>query len=114
MFFWVGVIVIFTFLFFFTNPSVLSPNLRDYIDCVGSHPQISPPPCEKEIYRPFFYMYYCVFVVFLVIILLLVTLWTNDLVIHWWRDFISTKVSFLRRQYLYKTLESSEEELLIQ
>ena len=54
VFFWVVMLVIFAFLFFLTRSPIFGSVVADYIDCVGSHPQISPPPCEKEIYRPFF------------------------------------------------------------
>ena len=65
------------------------PVLENYIQCIGSHPRIDPPPCEKDpgAGRVTFFATYLVIFLFPVVISLVVTL-TNPHVFGWWKELI--------------------------
>ena len=73
-----------------------SPKSYYFIDCVASHPQISPPPCEEQYSDQYFFLSYNIGVLVSVIILIVVTVWTNDLVLHWWKALIFERRVLMR------------------
>ena len=92
-------------------------NVFDFIDCVASHPQRSPPPCEQQFFDHYFPLIYNNGILVAVIILIMVTVWTNPLVIHWWKELIFERRVLMRispeSQNFQRSTTSEESELLI-
>ena len=66
-------------------------NIVHFMDCVGSHPQDSPPPCERQYNNGYSFV-----VLFLVMFLLpgsacVVLFWTNPNVFLWWKELIFSR-----------------------
>ena len=64
-------------------------DLMNNLNCVASHPRISPTLCSQENQYPFFQIFDLFFVA-LFFVLCVITLWTNDLVVNWWKELLFT------------------------
>ena len=63
--------------------------IQNYIECVGSHPRIDPPPCQRNPSegRIMFLLTFLIIFLFPVVISIVVT-FTNPLVSGWWKELI--------------------------
>ena len=66
-------------------------NIVHFMDCVGSHPQDSPPPCERQYNNGYSFI-----ILFLILVLLpecatVILFWTNPNVFLWWKELIFSR-----------------------
>ena len=66
-------------------------NIVHFMDCVGSHPQDSPPPCERQYNNGYSFV-----VEFLVLVSVpgfgcVILFWTNPYVFLWWKELIFSR-----------------------
>ena len=65
------------------------PSLLNYIECVGSHPQIDPPPCQQNPSEGRIMYFLSFLIIFLFpVVISIVIFWTNPLVFEWWKELI--------------------------
>ena len=97
------------------NQSVLDDVVDlNYIGCVASHPQKSPPPCQRESLKPYFDLLLALILATVVMTLLAITFWTNTLIIYWWKELIFRGKLLLEPPLPHpQSPTSPEEELLI-
>ena len=63
--------------------------IREYIECVGSHPRIDPPPCQRNPSEDEILVFLSFLVIFLFpVVISIVVFWTNRLVFGWWKEFV--------------------------
>ena len=64
-------------------------SLFNYIECVGSHPRIDPPPCHRNLSEGRILLFLSFLVIFLFpVVVSFVVFWTNPLVFEWWKELI--------------------------
>ena len=63
--------------------------IQNYIKCVGSHPRIDPPPCQRNPSEGRILIFFTYLVTFLFPVLVsFVVTFTNPLVSDWWKELI--------------------------
>ena len=76
------------FVWFFLNTDG-DQSLLNYIECVGSHPRIDPPPCQRNPSEGRIMYFLSFLVIFLFpVVISIVVFWTNPLVFGWWKELI--------------------------
>ena len=66
-------------------------NIILFMDCVASHPQENPPPCQREYSNGYAFMMFHLFTSALPGSACLIFYWTNSSILIWWKEFIFSK-----------------------
>ena len=79
--------------------------IEDYTKCVASHPQTNPTLCSRDYDQPGFLFVTYTLIGSLFTLFLLHSIWTNDLVIGWWKKLFSS----LNSNSKYEQLDDGDE-----
>ena len=85
------VIFVWGIIYIFVMRKLSNKSIVHFMDCVGSHPQDSPPPCERQYDNGFSFS-----ILYLAIISIpgfgtVIIFWTNSYVFLWWKELIFSR-----------------------